>query len=424
MPDNGTTDKWTVGILSPGNSGIIKITAKISDNMPEGTTVIKNRSSVQSNQILTIYSNIVQTSIYVAHNSPELSVSKLGRNITRGNSSWSNSVSAEPGDEIEFSIKIDSVGDETVKNVRVRDYLPYKMTYVSGSTSGATTSNVTSGWYNIGNISEGSSETIYFRAKVYSESHFSTGSTSLTNEAKAYADSVNTVSDTARVYINKGSIITETKTMILSKLVRDVSMGQTGFSESIAAKSGETVEFSLQISNTGNATINNIKLWDVLPNNLTYLDGTCFKDNIEVGDGVTSAGLLIGDLPVGQNKTIKFQAVIASEESFGAGTTYLTNYGYVNADGIADISDTASVVITKGQVLGITTIETGPAENFALSLIISLLISIGIYLIIKKEEEIKILLRKLGIKDEKIAKFYACLKLRFVLARIRIGEKF
>ncbi len=345
--------------------------------------------------------------------SPALYISKTGRNITKRDNFWAEKIQAEPGDEIEFFIEITSTGNRPAEDVYVRDYLPYKLKYTDNSTSGATFYNITNGWYNIGDIIVGTARTIYFKAKLADEKSFSTGSTTLKNNIRVYADSIKTISDGAEIIVTKGQVLgTSTTgsdnelTMNISKLVRNVSAGQIGFRESTAAKTEEIIEFSINIVNSGYAPVEKIKIWDTLPLGLNYLDDSCYLDNIKVGDGIAGAGLIVDTLPVRGSKIIKFQAKVASADNFNNRTTNLTNYIYVNAKGISDISDKASITITVdknyttnknntttsesgGKVLGATTIQTGQTEALVLSLLISFLISIAIYFIVAREEKVK-----------------------------------
>ncbi len=419
-------DNWVnIGSISNGSSKTVYFRAEVADenSFSNGTTTLTNTAKTYADDVNTITDS---ANVNVNKNeepdlNPSLSISKLGRNLTNGGSSWVETVSAEPGDEIEFQIRVNSNGDETAHNVRVRDYLPYKLNYVSGSTYGATTGNITDGWLNIGSIADGSSKIIYFRARVANEDYFSTETTILTNTAKAYADDIDTITDNARVEVEKEEIIINTKAMSISKLGRNISTGQTGFSDYVPASPGDVVEFSIQVANTGNTTLNNVKVWDTLPSKITYTDDTCLLDGSKVGDGVAQAGLLVGNLSIGQNKTIRFQAQIASSASFEFGSASLTNYGYANATNLPTISDSAIVTVGRGQVLGV---QTGPVDALVTISVISFIIAAAIYLIIKKEKEITTVLRNLGVDERKISRFYAGLKLRFCITKLRFKERY
>lgn len=56
----------------------------------------------------------------------------------------------------------------------------------------------------------------------------------------------------------------------IEKVGRNLTAGQTTFSNHVAAEPGDRVEWRLRITNNGNAPANNVEFWDVLPTNMTF----------------------------------------------------------------------------------------------------------------------------------------------------------
>jgi uncharacterized repeat protein (TIGR01451 family)/LPXTG-motif cell wall-anchored protein/prepilin-type processing-associated H-X9-DG protein len=93
-----------------------------------------------------------------------------------GASAWSEAVTANAGDKVNYRIQFKNTGEVAMKNVIIRDVLPTGMTYVKGSTKvynannpkGVTVSdNIVSGTgINIGDYAPGSNAWIYFSATV------------------------------------------------------------------------------------------------------------------------------------------------------------------------------------------------------------------------------------------------------------------
>lgn len=153
--------------------------------------------------------------------SPVLNVSKTVRNIT-DNTTFQNSVSADPLERLEFKIKVSSTGSIRAKNVIVKDTLPWQITYqnnlkINGVSSAG---NILTG-LNLGTVYPGYSKIITFEAKVVSEDKFIYGITTLTNTAMAY--SVNTEdTDTAKIVVSRkavAGVATEVKTGIVGGLL-------------------------------------------------------------------------------------------------------------------------------------------------------------------------------------------------------------
>jgi len=312
---------------------------------------------------------------------PYLIISKLAKNVSRDQINWSNSISAEPGDRIEFYLKVTSAGSFSAYNVRLRDILPSKVIYRGSlkidnySSSG----NIISG-INLGTLSPGQSKTVTFEAKVRSSSNFSYGTASLVNTAKTWADNLNQRTDTALIYVTRTAPAAEEVKIDCSKLVRNVSKSETTWKNTTKADPGQEVEFKIRITSAGEAKAEDIMVKDVLPSLLTY------KGNLKI-DGSSSSreitkGFNIGDLSPGQSKTITFRAKVAPEDKLKYGTNNLTNTAIAYNTKSAD-SNTAKVVVFKKAVAGAATeVNTGVINLLYLSLIVSLLFTLAFFFVL------------------------------------------
>lgn len=137
----------------------------------------------------------------------EKTVSKQGIN------SYSENVTVNPGDSIDFKIKYKNTGTTQQDNVVIRDVLPANMSYVANSTyvSNSSTGNqwkqtaanaVTQQGINIGSYAPGGAGYVKFTAKVASKDALTCGTHTLVNTAAA--DTQNgSKSDTASVTVTK-----------------------------------------------------------------------------------------------------------------------------------------------------------------------------------------------------------------------------
>jgi len=269
---------------------------------------------------------------------PELTISKMVRNQTQGQSAYANSVNANPNDQLNFQIQIQNISNTALSNVIVRDVLPSQINFVSGSTQNNGTfvsDGITSGNINIGSIAQGATANITFNAAVISGASAQTA----TNIAYARADQVSERNDTATVYVgqsyNQGNLN-------ISKTVRNITVG-TNMQSSVNANVGDRILFLIQVSTPVNsAQINNIRVWDIMPAGLSYISGTARIDNAYTNDGIVSGGINLGAMSANQNKSINFEATVNSN-FYGSQT--LTNYGYVSADNVGQRSDFAQVIV-------------------------------------------------------------------------------
>jgi len=111
-----------------------------------------------------------------------LTVENLAKNLTQNQTEWRDSISASPSDEIEFQVKVSSVGEITAEDITVVDVLPAKISYlgdlkIDGEQSGE---NIIEG-IKIGDLSSNASKTFTFKAKIDSKENFNYGSTYLVN---------------------------------------------------------------------------------------------------------------------------------------------------------------------------------------------------------------------------------------------------
>jgi len=176
---------------------------------------------------------------------PKLTISKKSRNIT-DNTSWNEITEADPSEKVAFSIIIKAEQDSsTVNNVNINDLLPYKLTYISGSTKidGSSVPNgIISGGINIGSLSPGQSKEIVFEANVFNENYFSVGQTTLNNIAGAWATGISKLTDIAKLIIKK-------KASTNPNLVISKSINKTN------ANPGDEIVYTLNYENTGDGLL-------------------------------------------------------------------------------------------------------------------------------------------------------------------------
>jgi uncharacterized repeat protein (TIGR01451 family) len=120
---------------------------------------------------------------------------------------------------------------------------------------------------------------------------------------------------------------------------------------------GETVQFNLRVTNTGNTTLNTVSLTDTYPSaNLTYQSASLAPDTQSSGSLTWNN---LGPLTTGQSKTISIYFTAA------AATASATNSASVGGDASAGPS-TASVTITDPHLTitkTLTSPNPGPADK-------------------------------------------------------------
>lgn len=219
---------------------------------------------------------------------------------------------------------------------------------------------------------------------------FSTSNTSYTAENLCnYADPGNY---TAKVKVERGGLSFEGTTSIavrqtgtttgalnVQKNARNTTTGQTTWQNSVDAKPGDRLEFRIEVSASGQM-VNNITVSDVLPSQLTHEQNSLKIDGQTVSGDIRN-GISVGNIAEGDSKIITFAAVIKSADNFTFGVTPLTNVGLARSSTVSAQSDSAVIRVQKAAVLGAaTSVSTGTTEYLFLTMIITFMMSLAIYL--------------------------------------------
>jgi uncharacterized repeat protein (TIGR01451 family) len=427
-------DTWTIASLGPNQSGQITIRARVSGSIPGWASEIKNRATIESDQTSLRRSNNASVFITVRSfsgsgddlytggttSSSKLSIDKLARNVTRGSTytywtNWTSTVYAEPGDEIEFLIKIKGPRDKEIDSVRVNDKLPPKLTYISDSTTVDDLyepDGIISKYIYIGDVYPYLYREITFKAKIASVKSFNLYPISLVNTVSVWGSDGEKIEDSAKIIVReptapivKGVMISPGQPLSISKLGRNLSQGRTNWLSSFSAKPGEEVEFSIQVVNTGDNDLDNVKVWDTLPASLLIIKNSTTINGVGWGGDVAGSGLGLGTLYQGEAKTIKFRARIDSADKFSSGSTTLINTAYVSADNVSQISDQGSVNVNKtGVVKGAVDIKVGAnLIGLIILIIISCFIAFVVYCRLREDRLLEVL------NNDKASKFYKSL---------------
>ncbi len=273
-------------------------------------------------------------------------------------SEWHETITIDAGQSVEYRIRFTNTGDNTLKNVVITDVLPKDMNYVKGSTKvdgKAVADGIeTSKGLNIGSVAAGKTVAITFTALANESLRSSCTATTLTNTAsgKYNNDDKTSKSDTAVVKVNGHTCEEENPNFQIDKTVQ-LDGGNT-WSETVIAKAGDKVRYRIQFKNTGNTTLKNVYIRDMLPAGLTYVKGTTVlynKANVNgktLADGITSEkGINIGDYAAGAEATVYFYATVNSALSENCEESTLTNTvkGKYNNDDKTSKADTAVVKV-------------------------------------------------------------------------------
>ena len=130
--------------------------------------------------------------------------------------------------------------------------------------------------------------------------------------------------------------------------------GGKEWSETVTAKAGDKVRYRIQFKNTGNTTLKNVVVRDILPSNMSIVKGSVVLYNSANKNGktlsdslVSTTGVNIGDYAKGTEATIYFYATVNSTLKDSCEDVTLTNIaeGQYNGDAKTNKKDTADVKV-------------------------------------------------------------------------------
>ncbi len=131
-------------------------------------------------------------------------------------------------------------------------------------------------------------------------------------------------------------------TVTIAKQVKDPKTGV--MAENATFQNGDHIRYTLDVSNTGRATANNVIVRDFLPVGQTYDVNSTSVDGRFFGNGVAGNGINIGSVAVGAVVKVSFTATVSLPET-NCSTTRMTNIGAVIPDNGPSATDTANTDI-------------------------------------------------------------------------------
>lgn len=379
----GQSDTWQAG----GGSGSYAWSAPGANNTAGSGQYFATSYGSSGNFTITVTDSQARTAVCnVAVNTtappttitppptaPSLTLQKLVRNVSQSGSE-AKSVSANPADTVEFSLRVSSVGTASAVDVTVRDALPSGLSYQPGTTtidSVPAADGIVSTGLNLGTLTPGRTVTVRFRATVAPEQYFNAGTTTLTNTAYARAANAPELSDVAFVSVTRNP---QNPSMSLTKLGRNTTRGQTGENSPVYASPGETLGFIVHIRNTSSTALTNVLVRDIMPSGISYVPGSAQLNNQPVSDTLVTSGANIGTLAPGQEAVVTFSGRVAGATELPGGTTTLINTVQASADGVPALSAQLPIIIVNPAA--VTHVPTGPGESTILALVVSAIVTL------------------------------------------------
>ena len=263
--------------------------------VPDGTKSYVNTSYVEATRAgVTLFntfdSDSVRSQAQVLQ--ADLSLAKAASNLT-----------PSVGAAVTFTLTVTNSGPDAATNVEVTDTLPNGYQYVASSISGGSTSddsNAASLKWTIANLANGATAQLTYQATV-----MATGSYKNTAEVTAsdQPDPDSTVdNDDGDQSEDDEASVTLTPTPLI-----DLALTKTA--STVAAVIGDTVTYSLALTNNGPSDATGVSVEDDLPAELSYDTGTASDSGSLSGGNLVWAGLTVS---AGTTKTLTYDVTANS----------------------------------------------------------------------------------------------------------------
>ena len=324
------TGGWDIGTLTTGASVTLNITATVNP-ATEGQTIV-NTGDVSAIEPDSNSSNNSNSISIVVGALSDMSITKVVSNAT-----------PLVTDTVNYTITLTNNGPSNATFVQVVDLLPTGVTYVSSSPSAGIYTSGTGLW-DVGAMANGASATLTIRAAIDP----GTENLTITNTAD-----VSLVETDPNVGNNSASA------SIVVQPVVDLST--TKVVDNGTPVVGNTINYTVTVTNSGPSTATGVQVNDLLPSGITFSMSSPSQGTYTPGTGIWN----IGTLANGANATLGIAATINS----GTEGQTITNTATVSANetDLNTSNDLASVPIVVGSSADLsmskTVDNTAPTEG-------------------------------------------------------------
>lgn len=317
-PDSGisynpATGEWTVGTLLAGESATINITVQVAAGASFEVDPISNTATAISDIDDDVPGNNSDTA--------NIDVREIDLELTK---SVDDLVPAE-GQVIAYTIVVSNVSTADATGVEVEDVLPAGLTYVSddGGTQGAVGVVGQTVTWTVGAIGAGGSATLVVMVSVDG----GTAGTIIDNEAEVSAADQDDV-DSDPSNLPSGEDDEDLASIEVAEIDLELTKTVSDNNPSI----GDTVTYTLTLSNTGPLTATNQTVTDILPAGVTFAGFTVTGASVVVTGGLPTIVWTVLNLAPGASVTLDIDVTIDA----GTAAMLLTNEAEVTAQAQLD----------------------------------------------------------------------------------------
>ncbi|URZ17985.1 DUF7507 domain-containing protein [Clostridium felsineum] len=285
---------FSLGTISPGNTINVTFQTKV-DSVPNPNIIYNSSNLVYSykpdpngNPLTnTITSNQVQTVINTASFTFTKTVDKKY---------------AVLGDFLVYKCTLLNTGTVDLNNVKFNDEISAYLSFLTGSVyvDGINYLDYNPNTsFNIGTVKPNQSVEILFGTQVKTAPPF------------GYVVNMGDISYNYKVNPDSPTISESKKSNAVQTKIIDGRLSLTKVASLSYAAVGDTITYSLEISNTGNVPVNNVFFFDSLQSEAAFVSGSVTVNGINKSDYNPVTGFSLGSLNVGQVIDINFNVTVS-----------------------------------------------------------------------------------------------------------------
>ncbi|TWU58492.1 Large cysteine-rich periplasmic protein omcB precursor [Rubripirellula tenax] len=322
---NATTGRWNVGDLASGTSATLQLIATVN-RFDTLTNIAEITSTGQFDSDSTPGNGDVSEDDYAAVSvtpaSADLSLTKTTDNVT-----------PNVGDDVTFTLTIANAGPDTTTGVTVRDVLPAGLNFVSSSPS-VGTYNAATGIWSIDSLASGATSRLEIRATVDAQ-------TDRTNTAEIITSNQFDPDSTPG-----NGVVGEDDQASVSLTPQLVDLALMKVIDDATPNVGDSIAYTLTLSNAGPSAATGVAVTDRLPDGLTFADFVASQGSYNSASGVWN----VGSVATGVTPTLTINATVGNTRGV-TNTAEITASDQVDRDstpgnGVAGEDDQATATFT------------------------------------------------------------------------------
>ncbi|WP_333490450.1 DUF6923 family protein, partial [Bacillus mobilis] len=277
-----------LGTIPAGGTVTVTFQVQIGTSTPPPSNPILNTASVQGDNTAQTFSNEVSTQINYAVLSSTKSVDKAIANV---------------GDTLTYTVTLTNTGNVSADNVLFTDPIPNGTTFVANSftINGVPQPGANPGaGVNIGSIAAGASVTVTFQVTV----------SAIPNPNPI----VNTATTTFQYTVdpNQPPVDGTSTSNPVTTQVNNATLSSTKSVDKAIANVGDTLTYTVTLTNTGNVSADNVLFTDPIPNGTTFVANSFTINGVPQPGANPGAGVNIGSIAAGASVTVTFQVTVSA----------------------------------------------------------------------------------------------------------------